>query len=77
MCRMVQNPKSPQGYYLRMGQAKLRVTKWLSSTPAAAVCDSCNREFKVPMTQLSKTKDAHASLEEQFDRHKCQTMIAS
>jgi len=42
------------------------VVKWLSSTPAAiGVCTFCSREFKVPVSALT-------SLQEQFDRHKCE-----
>jgi hypothetical protein len=49
----------------------LRVTKWLSSTPAIGVCSSCSKEFRVPMTALTRTADAQAHLQEQFDRHEC------
>jgi hypothetical protein len=55
-----------------MPKRSLRVVKWLSSTPAVGVCTICSREFKVPMTSLSKTIDAQAYLQEQFDRHKYQ-----
>jgi hypothetical protein len=55
----------------------LRVTKWLSTTPAIGVCTACAREFKVPMSSLSKTADAQANLQGQFDRHKCQLEDAS
>jgi hypothetical protein len=50
----------------------LRVIKWLSSTPVIAVCTSCSREFKAPMSALSRTVDAQTNLQQQFDRHKCQ-----
>ncbi len=53
----------------------LRVTKWLRTTPAVAICTACQREFKVPMTDLSKTADAQKSLQEQFDRHQCEQRI--
>ncbi len=55
-----------------MVQSRLRVVKWLSTTPALAVCTLCSREFKVPMSALRRTADAQASLQEQFDRHKCE-----
>jgi hypothetical protein len=32
----------------------------------------CSREFKVPMSALTRNADAQASLQEQFDRHKCE-----
>jgi hypothetical protein len=49
----------------------LRVTKWLSTTPAFGVCTSCSKEFKVPMSALTKTTDAQVNLQQQFDRHEC------
>jgi hypothetical protein len=55
-----------------MIQRRLRVVKWLSTTPALGVCTLCSREFKVPMSALRRTADAQASLQEQFDRHKCE-----
>jgi hypothetical protein len=55
-----------------MIQRRLRVAKWLSTTPALGVCTNCGREFKVPMSALRRTADAQASLQEQFDRHKCE-----
>jgi hypothetical protein len=55
-----------------MIQRRLRVVKWLSTTPAVAVCTLCSREFKVPISALKRTADAQASLQEQFDRHKCE-----
>src|SRR5438067_6367595 len=55
-----------------MIQRRLRVAKWLSTTPAVGVCTICGREFKVPMIALRRTADAQASLQEQFDRHKCE-----
>ncbi len=54
-----------------MIQRRLRVVKWLSTTPALGVCTLCSREFKVPMSALRGTADAQASLQEQFDKHKC------
>jgi hypothetical protein len=55
-----------------MIQRRLRVSKWLSTTPALGVCTLCTREFKVPTSALKRTADAQASLQEQFDRHKCE-----
>jgi hypothetical protein len=62
---MVEMNKSPK-------KRNLRVVKWLSSTPVVAVCTFCSREFKVPMSALSRTVDAQANLQQQFDRHTCQ-----
>ena len=60
-----------------MIQRRLKVAKWLSTTPAVAVCTLCSREFKVPMSALRRTADAQASLQEQFDRHKCEPQDSS
>jgi hypothetical protein len=54
----------------------LRVTQWLSSTPAIALCSSCSKQFKVPMSALTKTKDAQENLQQQFDRHECKHRMA-
>ena len=54
-----------------MGKRALRVVKWLSSTPAIGVCTSCNQQFKVPMTALTRTADAQVNIQQQFDRYKC------
>jgi hypothetical protein len=53
-------------------RVRLRVMKWLGPTPAIAVCEGCNQEFKVPLTVLAKTAAAQAYLQEQFQRHKCE-----
>ena len=55
-----------------MPKRVLRVTKWLSTTPAVGVCTACSREFKVPMTVLAKVKDAQVNLQRQFEQHKCE-----
>jgi hypothetical protein len=55
-----------------MPERRLRVVKWLSTTPAIGACTYCTREFKVPMRALTRTADAQANLQEQFDRHKCE-----
>jgi hypothetical protein len=54
-----------------MAKRILRVVKWLGTTPAVAVCELCRQQFKVPMSALTKTRDAQASLQQQFDSHKC------
>jgi len=55
-----------------MIQRRLRVVQWLSTTPAVGVCTLCSREFKVPISALRRTADSQASLQAQFDRHKCE-----
>jgi hypothetical protein len=54
----------------------LRVTKWLTTTPAIAVCTQCQREFKVPLTALARTKEAQDYLQQAFDRHVCEAQDA-
>jgi hypothetical protein len=54
-----------------IAKRNLRVTKWLSTTPAVGVCIACSKKFKVPMTALTKTRDAQVNLQHQFDRHEC------
>jgi hypothetical protein len=54
-----------------MAKRILRVVKWLGMTPALGVCAFCNREFRVPMTELKRTSDAQQSMQTMFDRHKC------
>ena len=60
-----------------MIQRRIRVVKWLNTTPAVGACALCSREFKVPMDALKRTADAQANLQEQFDRHKCQSLDSS
>jgi len=58
-------------------ERNLRVVKWLSSTPVLAVCTLCSREFKVPMSALSRTVDAQSYIQHQFGKHMCQPEDAS
>jgi len=51
----------------------LKVTKWLTTTPAVGICTLCNREFQVPVKLLSRVADAQKSLRTQFDEHKCES----
>jgi hypothetical protein len=60
-----------------MPKRRLRVVKWLSTTPAIAVCEFCSQQFKVPLSALTKTADAQKNIQEQFDRHKCRREDAS
>ena len=58
-----------------MSKRILKVVRWLSATPAIGICEYCNKIFKVPLTALTKSADAHTNLQEQFDRHKCKAVI--
>jgi hypothetical protein len=54
-----------------MPKRNLRVLKWIGTTPAVAVCTSCDREFKVPLDGLRRVADAQESLRLQFAEHRC------
>jgi hypothetical protein len=54
----------------------LRVTQWLSTTPAIAMCSSCGEQLKVPMSALTKTRDAQVNFQQQFDLHACKHRTA-
>jgi hypothetical protein len=60
-----------------MMQRRLRVVKWLNTTPAIGVCTLCSLEFKVPLIAIRRTADAQTDMQEQFDRHKCDREDAS
>jgi hypothetical protein len=49
----------------------LRVVKWVGTTPSIAVCSSCSRQFKVPLTRLAKKQDAEETLQMLFEAHSC------
>jgi len=55
-------------------KGQLRVTKWIGTVPAVAVCTKCQRDFRVPITMLKRTLDGQANLKMQFDRHRCQSV---
>ncbi len=54
-----------------MPKRHLRVLKWLGTTPAVAVCSSCNREFRVPLEVLKRVGGAVENLKLQFTQHQC------
>jgi hypothetical protein len=54
-----------------MPKRNLRVTKWIGTVSAVAVCTACSREFKVPLTILKSIVAAQESLRLQFAQHKC------
>jgi hypothetical protein len=60
-----------------MPSRTLRVVKWVGTTPAVGVCAFCSQQFKVPMSFLNRTTDAQASLQQQFDAHKCKPIDSS
>lgn len=60
-----------------MEKRNLRVVKWIGTVPAVAVCTSCNREFKVPVSFMKRVSDAQQTLKNAFAEHKCQSEHAS
>jgi len=45
--------------------------------PAVGFCALCSREFRVPVSTLRRTAEAQGSLQEEFDRHKCEPQYSS
>jgi hypothetical protein len=56
-----------------MAKRNLRVTKWIGTVPAVAVCTSCNLEFKVPVGAMKRVADAQQTLKNAFAEHECQS----
>jgi hypothetical protein len=54
-------------------KGRLRVTKWIGTVPAVAVCTKCQRDFRVPMTILKRTPVAQENLKMLLDRHKSES----
>jgi hypothetical protein len=52
-------------------QRTLRVVKMIGKVPGVGVCTYCARQFKVPLTAMSKVSDAMENLNLQFATHKC------
>jgi len=55
-----------------MAKPRLRVTRWIGTTPAIAVCTLCQREFRVPVALLKKVAEAQQFLTVQFAGHTCE-----
>ena len=55
----------------------IRILKHLGSVPAIAICTVCGQQFRAPLSTLSRVNDATASLQQQFDRHKCKRIDTS
>jgi hypothetical protein len=54
-----------------MPKRNLRVLRWLGTTPAIALCPTCNREFRVPLEVLKRAGGAVENLKLQFAEHRC------
>ena len=60
-----------------LSKRELRIVKRIGPAPCIAVCTSCNRQFTVMDTVVRTVEGAEASLQEQFDGHKCKPEDAS
>jgi hypothetical protein len=60
-----------------MPKRSLRIVKHLGQVPCVAVCTFCGQQFKAPMSTLPRVKEAQASIQKQFDRHKCKPQDAT
>lgn len=54
-----------------MPKRAIRIVKHLGLVPCVAACTACGRQFQAPLSTLPKLKEATASLQKQFDQHKC------
>jgi hypothetical protein len=54
-----------------MPKRAVRIVKHIGPVPCVAVCTLCNQQFTAPTSTLSKLTEATASLQRQFDQHKC------
>jgi hypothetical protein len=56
-----------------MTKRAVRIVKHLGPVPCVAACTACGRQFTAPLSTLARVTDAQANLQEQFDRHKCES----
>jgi hypothetical protein len=56
-----------------MTKRAVKIVKHLGPVPCSAACTACGKQFTAPLSTLQRLKDAQANLQEQFDRHKCQS----
>jgi histone acetyltransferase (RNA polymerase elongator complex component) len=54
-----------------MPKRSIRIVKHIGPVPCVAACTFCNQQFTAPTSTLPRVKEATASLQEQFDKHKC------
>jgi hypothetical protein len=54
-----------------MAKRAIRIVKHIGATPCVAACTCCNQEFKASITEIRSVTSATASLQSQFDVHKC------
>jgi hypothetical protein len=56
-----------------MEERRLRVTRWLRTVPAVAICTLCDQEFSVPLKSMKSLGDAQQFLEGAFAEHDCES----
>ena len=54
-----------------MQKRAIRIVKHLGMVPCVAACTVCSKQFQAPLSALQKIAEATASLQKQFDLHKC------
>jgi len=54
-----------------MPKRAIRIVKHIGATPCIAACTCCNQEFKASVAEIRSVTSATASLQSQFDAHKC------
>jgi hypothetical protein len=58
-----------------MPKRAIRIVKHIGATPCVAVCTYCNQQFKA--SDIRSLKEATASLQSQFDAHRCMALDSS
>jgi len=48
------------------------MVNYIGSMPCIAACTACGKQFRAPLSSLTRIKDGQANLQQQFDRHKCE-----
>jgi hypothetical protein len=58
-----------------MQKRAIRILKHIGATPCVAICTLCSEQFKA--SDIRSLKEATASLQSQFDAHKCELTDSS
>ena len=54
-----------------MPDRKLRIVKFIGSTPSTAYCDVCKLAFRVQRELITDSDKAKKQLQSDFDKHEC------
>lgn len=54
-----------------MADRKLRIVKFIGSTPSTAYCDVCKLAFRTRRELVSDAEKAKQQLQSDFDQHEC------